>query len=67
VTRRFLRCLKTFFLFVAKKNGKSLMASPASLYSLYFDEEFAGLVVSAVTTREQAKVVFRDADLIAKK
>ncbi|EAS45740.1 hypothetical protein P3TCK_05166 [Photobacterium profundum 3TCK] len=27
------------------------MASPASLYSLYFDEEFAGLVVSTAMTR----------------
>lgn len=67
VTRRFLRCLKTFVLFVAKKNGKSLMASAASLYSLHFDEEFGGLAVSAATTREQAKVVFMDADLITKK
>ncbi len=70
---RYLRRFKTFITFVARKNGKSLMASAASLYSLYFDGEHGEhgehgeQVASAATTREQARIVFRDADLIAKK
>lgn len=66
-TGRYLRRFKTCITFVARKNGKSLMASAASIYSLYFDSEFGGQVASAATIREQAKIVFRDAELIAKK
>lgn len=52
---------------IAKKNGKSALASMIALYMLCYDDEAGGEVYSAATTRKQANIVFRDASTMVKK
>lgn len=64
VTNKQTRRFKTAEVFVARKNGKSLLASGIGLYMLLADGESGAEVYSAATTRDQAKIVFDDAKVM---
>lgn len=57
LTRRF----REAFVFVPRKNGKSTMASLVGLYMLTMDGERAPQVFAGATSKEQARIVFREA------
>lgn len=52
---------------VPRGNGKSSLSSPIGLYMLALDGEAGAEVYSAATTRDQARIVFRDAQAMARK
>lgn len=61
--RRFV----TVYLEVGRKNAKSTLGSVAGIYMLACDGEPGAVVVSAATTRDQARLCFKDAqDLVRK-
>lgn len=60
--RRFRKC----FGFVPRKNGKSPFAAGLVLYGVFEDDEFGATVYSAAADREQAAVVYRHANAMAK-
>jgi phage terminase large subunit-like protein len=62
-TRRFRIC----YIEVPRKNAKSTLTSAIGLYLLACDGEAGAHVVSAANTREQAKLLFTDAQLMARK
>ncbi|MCG8431635.1 MAG: terminase large subunit [Candidatus Omnitrophica bacterium] len=53
-----IRLVRTVYLEVARKNGKSTLLSGIGLYLTRFDNEGGAEVYSAATTRDQAKIVF---------
>lgn len=61
--RRFREAL----LIVAKKNGKSLLASAILLYMLVADGEGGAECYSVATKKEQAKIIFTEAERMVKK
>lgn len=61
--RRFRRV----YIEVPRGNGKSSFSSPIGLYMLALDGEAGAEVYSAATTRDQARIVFRDAQAMARK
>lgn len=61
--RRFREAL----LVVAKKNGKSLLASAILLYMLVADGEGGAECYSVATKKEQAKIIFTEAERMVKK
>ena len=61
--RRFTEAI----LIVAKKNGKSLIASALSLYMLMADGEGGAEVYSVATKRDQAKIVYNESVSMVKK
>lgn len=61
--RRFRRV----YVEVPRGNGKSSLSSPVGLYMLALDGEAGAEVYSAATTRDQARIVFRDAQAMARK
>lgn len=61
--RRFREAL----LIVGKKNGKSLLASAILLYMLVADGEGGAECYSVATKREQAKIIFTEAERMVKK
>lgn len=61
--RRFRRV----YIEVPRGNGKSALTSPVGLYMLALDGEAGAEVYSAATTRDQARIVFRDAQAMARK
>lgn len=52
------RKIRTLFLFVAKKNAKSILGAGIALYLLHADRENAPQVCSAAADKDQAKVLF---------
>ena len=62
-TRRF----RVVYIEVPRKNAKSTLSSAVGLYLLACDGEPGALVVSAANTRDQAKLLFSDAQLMAKR
>ena len=62
-----LRRYRTAYVEVARKNGKSALLSGIGLYLTGFDGEGGAEVYSAATTREQARIVFNDAKLMAER
>lgn len=60
------RRYRTAFVFVARKNGKSFMASPLTLYLASADGEAGAEVYTAATKLKQARIVFDDAKALAK-
>lgn len=64
VTKRKVRRFKTAEVFVARKNGKSTLASGIGLYAMLADGEMGAEVYSAATTRDQARIVFDDAKVM---
>ena len=61
--RRFRRV----YIEVPRGNGKSAFTSPIGLYMTALDGEAGAEVYSAATTRDQARIVFRDAQAMARK
>ena len=61
--RRFRRV----YIEVPRGNGKSALTSPVGLYMMVLDGEAGAEVYSAATTRDQARIVFRDAQAMARK
>lgn len=62
-----LRRFKTSYEEVARKNAKSTKSSGVGLYMLAADGEAGAEVYSAATTRDQAKIVFSDAQNMARR
>lgn len=60
------RRFKNSYVEVPRGNGKSTMTSPIGLYMLSLDGESGAEVYSAATTRDQARIVFRDAQFMAR-
>lgn len=56
-----IRRFKESFFLVARKNGKSTLASGIELYMAIADGEGGAEVVSAATKKEQANIVFKEA------
>lgn len=52
---------------VARKNAKSTISAGVALYSAFADGEQGAEVYTAATTRDQAKIVFGDARLMAER
>lgn len=61
------RRYRTAYIEVARKNSKSTFCSGVSLYMTAFDGEGGAEVYSAATTRDQARIVFGDAQNMIKK
>jgi phage terminase large subunit-like protein len=61
------RKYRELFLVVARKCGKTTLASGIGLYMLFADGEHGPSVVSAATTREQAKLSWDEAKKMIKK
>lgn len=61
--RRFRRS----YIEVPRGNGKSALSSGVALYCLTADGESGAEVYSAATTRDQARIVFRDAQAMARR
>ncbi|MGJ8680507.1 terminase large subunit [Paraglaciecola sp.] len=62
-----LRRFRTAYIEVARKNSKSTFCSGIALYMTAFDKEGGAEVYSAATTRDQARIVFGDAQNMIKK
>lgn len=62
-----LRRFRTCYTEVSRKNAKSTLSSGVGLYMLTADGESGAEVYSAATTRDQAKIVFADAQAMARK
>ena len=54
-----LRRYRSAYIAVARKNGKSILASGIALYMLCADGEVGAQVYSCATTREQARIVWK--------
>lgn len=61
------RRFRVAYVEVPRKNAKSTLTSALGLYLLACDGEQGGHIVSAANTREQAKLVFTDAQLMARR
>ena len=57
-----LRRFRTAYVEVARKNGKSVMLAGTALYALIADGEPGSHVYAAATTRDQARIVFGEAE-----
>lgn len=62
-----LRRFRTVYIEVPRKNAKSTMTSGVGLYMLTADGEAGAEVYSAATSREQARIVFNDAQHMARR
>ena len=62
-TRRF----RVAYIEIPRKNSKSTMTSALGNYLVACDNEAGAYVVSAANTRDQAKLVFNDAQLMARR
>ncbi len=60
-----LRRFRTAYNEVARKNAKSTLSSGIGLYMTGFDGEGGAEVYSCATTRDQARIVFNDAKVMA--
>src|SRR5205807_1088825 len=56
------RRFRTAYIEIGKGSGKSPMAAGTALYGLLADGESAAEIYIAATKKDQAKIVFRDAD-----
>ena len=61
------RRFRTAYVEVPRKSGKSTFCSGLTLYGLIADGEKAAEVYAAATTRDQARIVFGDAQAMVKK
>lgn len=62
-----LRKFKEVFFLVARKNGKSLIASAIALYCMIADKEAGAECYSVATKRDQAKIVWSEAVKMVRK
>ena len=60
------RVVRTVYFEVPRKNGKSTICSVLGLYHLYADGEASAEVYSAAKTRDQARIVFGDAQAMVR-
>ena len=60
------RRFRTAYVEIGKGNGKSPLAAGIGLYGLSCDKEQGAEVYAAAVTRDQAKIVFTDAEKMAK-
>ncbi len=60
------RRFRTAYVEIGKGNGKTPMAAGIGLYGLCFDDEAGAEIYSAAVTRDQAKILFSDAEKMAK-
>ncbi|MCX4275826.1 MAG: terminase large subunit [Candidatus Gastranaerophilales bacterium] len=56
-----LRRFRKVFLLVARKNGKSILASAIALYGLMADKEAGAEIYAVATKRDQAKIIWGEA------
>jgi phage terminase large subunit-like protein len=56
------RRFRTAYIEVARKNGKSAMLAGTALYALVADDEAGAQIYAAATTRDQARIVFGEAE-----
>ena len=61
------RRFRTAYVEVARKNSKSTFCSGIALFMTAFDKEGGAEVYSAATTRDQARIVFGDAQNMVRK
>ncbi|WP_271103707.1 terminase large subunit [Pseudomonas tohonis] len=61
------RRFRVIVIFVARKNGKSIVAGGLGLYMFCADDEFGAEVYSGATTEKQAWEVFRPAKLMVER
>jgi phage terminase large subunit-like protein len=61
------RRFRVAYIEVPRKNAKSTLTSAVGLYLLACDNEMGAHVVSAATAREQAKIIFTDAQHMARR
>lgn len=59
------RIIRTVFVEIPRKNGKSTISSGLAIVLLVADGELGGEVYSAASTRDQAKIVFGEAQKMA--
>ena len=62
-----LRKYRKAILFVARKNGKSVLASAIAIYMLVADHEGGAEVYSVATKKDQSKIVWEEAKKMIKK
>lgn len=62
-----LRRFRTVYIEVPRKNAKSTLAAAIGLVMLGLDDEAGAEVYSAATTRDQARIVFSDAQAMVRK
>jgi len=62
-----MRRYRVVYIEVARKNAKSTLTSAVGLYLFACDGEQGAHVVSAANTRDQAKIIFGDAQMMARK
>ena len=60
------RVVRTVYFEVPRKNGKSTICSVLGLFHLFADKEQGAEVYSAAKTREQARIVFGDAQAMVR-
>lgn len=60
-----MRRFRRVYVEVPRGNGKSALSSTLGLYMLAMDGEAGAEIYSAATTRDQARIVFRDAQAMA--
>ena len=60
------RAVRSVYFEVPRKNGKSTICSVLGLYHLYADGEASAEVYSAAKTRDQARIVFGDAQAMVR-
>ena len=60
------RAVRTVYFEVPRKNGKSTICSVLGLYHLFADKEASAEVYSAAKTRDQARIVFGDAQAMVR-
>jgi len=58
IRRDGLRTVRTVYVTMPRRNGKSVLGAGIALYLLFADDEPGAQVVSAAANREQARVVF---------
>jgi len=62
-----MRRFRVVYIEVPRKNAKSTLTSGVGLYLVACDDEMGAHVVSAANTRDQAKIIFTDAQTMARK
>ena len=60
------RVVRTVYMEVPRKSGKSTICSVLGLYHLFADKEASAEVYSAAKTRDQARIVFGDAQAMVR-
>jgi len=65
--RQWIRRFRRLYLEVAKKNGKTLLASGLAIIFGFFDDEPGAEVYTAATKKDQARLLFNDSSTLVEK